>query len=158
MLIVAIVAAFWWAGVPPRRPRSLPRGAVFLWGPHLGIPKPKKGLWLNCWQGASGRDQGGLSQQNGERIYQGEYLSYKQAYPVAESERKIDAVKSDGLCLWVDGELVPLVYLKNGQILIPAARYVEGAKLLAQEALITGCWPASTISAGNNIPQLFCWK
>lgn len=130
LFVVGVRCAYWWANIPPSRPTSVPGDAVFLWAPYVGVPSPKRGNWLNCWEDATGRNQCRLARQDGATVYQGEFIPYRQTSAVAASQLRIDPDKSRERRLWVGGELVPLVYLNNGRILIPAAKYEEGTKLL----------------------------
>jgi hypothetical protein len=128
LIVVAIIAAFWWAGVTPGRPRSLPADAVFLWAPYRGIPKAIKGVWLNCRQDAKGRDRCRVSKEDGTLMYEDEFIPYGQAAPVPASGLKIDPERSREYMLGVRGGFAPLVYLTGGHVLIPASRYEEGAR------------------------------
>jgi hypothetical protein len=130
LLVIAVVGEFWWAGVEPRRPSGVPNDGVFLWAPYRGIPKRIKGIWLNCWQESTGSDQCRVSAQDGEVIFKGEYVPYGQTAPVPSSRLRIDPEMSRRYLLGVGGGFAPLVYLTNGQILIPASKYKEGARLL----------------------------
>ncbi len=130
LFVIGIKCAYWWANTPPSRPMGVPSSAVFLWAPSVGLPSPRRGNWLNCWADASGHNQCRLTAQNGVLLYQGEFIPYGQAAAVPSSQLTINSAKSREHRLWVGGELVPLVYLGNGQILIPAIKYKEGSALL----------------------------
>jgi len=45
---------------------------------------------------------------------------------------KIDPEKTGDDKVWIGSALVPLVCLENGEVLIPASKYQDGARLLEQ--------------------------
>ena len=49
---------------------------------------------------------------------------------VASDQLKIDPEKTRDNKVWIGEALVPLVYLQNGEILIPVDKYDEGARLV----------------------------
>jgi hypothetical protein len=53
---------------------------------------------------------------------------------IPADQLKIDAIMTREHKIWVGEALVPLVYLKNGEILIPATKYQEGARALNQQS------------------------
>ena len=77
LAVIAIAGAYWWSNVPPSRPKSVPSTAVWLWGPNVGLPGPKRGLWLDCRRGSvreaihcATTDKAGVVE------YEGEFLLY----------------------------------------------------------------------------------
>src|SRR5882724_9635294 len=69
-----------------------------------------------------------LSDIDGTLKYEGEFLPYVAG--VAVGKLDIDAEKAREYKIWVGDALVPIVYLKNGEILIPSSRYEEGKRIL----------------------------
>jgi hypothetical protein len=131
VLIIAAFGAFWWAGTVPSRPRGVATDAVFLWAPHVGLPAAKRGWWLACWEDA-GHNQCKLSGIDGDLEYEGEFISYGQKGPVPADQLKIDPEKTTEHHVWVGQASVPLVFLDNGGVLIPAGKYEEGMRLLEE--------------------------
>jgi hypothetical protein len=131
VLIIAAFGAFWWAGTVPSRPRGVAADAVFLWAPHVGLPAPKRGWWLACWEDA-GHNRCKLSWINGSTEYEGEFIPYGHQGPLAADQLKIDSTKTGEETVWVGVVPVPLVYLENGEVLIPAGKYEEGVRLLEE--------------------------
>lgn len=133
LLIVWLVALEFLANRVPGRPREVARDAVFLWAPAVGFPGglPRRGWWLACWEEA-GRDLCKLSDIDGQTMYEGEFIRYGDRGSVTGKELQIDASKSMEEKVWVGHELVPLAFLKNGEVLIPASAYDEGVRLLAE--------------------------
>jgi hypothetical protein len=137
LALIAVVGAYWWSNIPPNRSPGLPADAVWLWGPAVGLPAPKRGTWLNCWiatnAGAPGQFHCKTTDKSGRQLYEGVFLPYKQEGLISQSELIIDTeqMQRNRQAVLVDGELVPIIYLKNGNILIPSAKYEDGKKLLS---------------------------
>lgn len=135
LVALVIVGAYWWSNVPPSRPKGLSTSAQWLWGPPTGLPGPKRGIWISCWiDNQDGKSQCKTSDKDGRTLYQGVFRPYNDGRTIPHDELAIDLERTQsyriGLGLFIQGELVPLVYLKNGDILIPAAKYEEGKRSL----------------------------
>jgi len=63
-------------------------------------------------------------------------LNADRQLPVKKSracaQLKIDPEKTGDDKVWIGSALVPLVCLENGEALIPASKYQDGARLLEQ--------------------------
>jgi len=129
-LIICVAIAFWWSGRVPNRPNGVSASAVFLWAPHVGLPAPRRGTWLDCWKEDQGPDRCRLSQVDGTTEYEGEFVPYGRKPPLQTDQLRINAEKTREQKVWVGGALVPLVYVDNGEILIPADNYEAGARML----------------------------
>lgn len=129
LLVIGLAAAYWWGGRVPNRPRGVAANAVFLWAPNVGFPGPKRGWWLSCSVNA-GHDRCKLSDVHGNFEYEGEFVLYGDKGSVPDDQLTIDSEKTSENKVWVGSALVPLVFLQNGKILIPATKYQEGAQLL----------------------------
>ena len=134
--ILALAGAYWWSNVPPKRPKDVPADAVFLWAGHLGLPAPKHGTWIKCWTDtAKGVNQCKLTEMDGRVTYEGVFLADTGKTPVQQSDLTILGEQtSQSVNLWVrsQGQLVPLVFLKNGTVLIPKDAYQDGLTKLEQ--------------------------
>lgn len=131
VLVLVIVGTFWLARTVPSRPKGVATNAVFLWAPYVGLPAPRRGWWISCREDA-GRNRCTLSDIDGKTEYEGEFISSDGKDPVPTDQLKIDTEKTRDNKVWVGSALVPLVYLQNGRILIPAAKYEDGMRLLEQ--------------------------
>jgi hypothetical protein len=132
--VLALAGAYWWANVPPKRPKDVSSDAVFLWAGHLGLPAPKHGTWIECWTDvANGVNKCKLTEMNGTPEYEGIFLADTVTNPVPQSDLKIEAEATGDVTHWVSlGGLrgAPLVFLKDGTVLIPKDAYRVGmAKL-----------------------------
>jgi hypothetical protein len=128
-LIAALMLAYWWAGRIPSRPQGVAVNAVFLWAPHVGFPAARRGWWLSCCDNA-GHDRCKLTDVHGNLKYEGEFLLYGDKGFIPVDQLKIDPEKTSDNIVWIGSALVPLVFLQNGKVLIPASKYEEGGRLL----------------------------
>jgi hypothetical protein len=130
-LITCLAGGYWWANTVPSRPRGVAFNAVFLWAPYVGLPGPKRGWWLACSEQA-GHTRCTLSGVDGNTEYEGEFVPYDRDAEISADQLRVDVIKTRDHKLWVGEALVPLVYLDNGRVLIPADKYEEGTRLLDQ--------------------------
>lgn len=139
VLIIGIVAAgitgaYWWSNVPPKRPPDVSADAVFLWTGGLGLPAPKHGTWIECWtDAAEGVNKCRLTEMDGKITYEGVFLTNTGKNPVSESDLKIDTETTSNRTFWVRFDMLrgaPLVFLRNGIVLIPRDAYEEGMATL----------------------------
>jgi hypothetical protein len=130
LVVGGIVGAYWWANTPPARPRGVSSDAVWLWAPYVGLPGPRRGDWLSCsvdadWNKCDCR----MSDIHGNVLYQGAFLPLEAgSIPHREVDIEIDETREQAV--FIGDALVPLVHLKGGGVLIPAAKFEEGKKLL----------------------------
>lgn len=130
LCILSVVLGYWWANTVPSRPNSVNANAVFLWAPHVGLPAPRRGWWLACWEHQD-TSRCRLSNVNGVTEFEGEFVPYGRQGPVASGELRIAARRTErAQKLWIGDALVPLVYLDSGAVLIPYAKFDEGRRML----------------------------
>jgi hypothetical protein len=129
LLATGFVFAYWWTSRVPSHPTGVRADAVFLWAPAVGLPAPRRGDWIACWEEAPSI----LCQLNnidGTPEYKGEFVPYGENRSIPPTALKIDSEKTREDAVWVGDALVPLVHLQNGDILVPASKYDEGVRLL----------------------------
>ncbi len=131
ILVFGVVGSYWWANTVPSRPKGVSSNAVFLWAPYVGFPGPRRGWWLACSE-QLGHNRCTLSGVDGDVEYEGEFVPYGRKAAIPRDQLSIDAIKTRDHKVWVGEALVPLIYLQNGEVLIPASRYEEGKRLLDQ--------------------------
>jgi hypothetical protein len=130
-LIIWVLGAYWWSNTAPGRPKGAPSNSVFLSAPHVGLPAPRRGWWLACTNQAQ-HNRCEISDIDGNLEYEGEFIPYERKEAIPADQLTIDTVKTGEHKVWVGKALVPLVYLRNGEVLIPANKYEEGAQLLRE--------------------------
>jgi hypothetical protein len=146
LFVVGVIGAFWWARMPPRRPSDVPATAVYYPGLAVGLPAHKRGSWVYCWfDTVQNMDRCRVTSVKGEFQYQGVFLPYQRHGPVPENELAIDpqlmadeqeqveVVESNEESSSPGFKVVPLVYLRNGEILIPERAYETGKKRLDEK-------------------------
>jgi hypothetical protein len=129
LMVIGFVGASWWTSRVPSRPDVVHSDAVFLWAPAVGLPAPRRGSWLSCWE----EGQHILCQLNnidGTFEYRGEFTEYREKRLIPPGGLKIDSGRTRDDKVWVGDALVLLVYLQNGDILVPVAKYDESVRLL----------------------------
>ena len=134
LIVLGLVGAYWWSNVPPGRPANVSADAVFLWAGHLGLPAPKHGTWIECWRNeAAVTNNCRLTEMDGTRSYDGDFVPSDGKPAVQRMELQIEAEPTSDTTNWVriNGILgAPLVFLKNGTVLIPKDAYAEGTAKL----------------------------
>ncbi|HZE81439.1 MAG TPA: hypothetical protein VE604_11085 [Candidatus Polarisedimenticolia bacterium] len=128
VVVTGIAALYWRSNTIPGRPNNVSPSAVFLWAPYVGLPAARRGWWMSCEHQPPQPARCALSDIDGTLKYEGEFLPYVAG--VAVGKLDIDAEKTREYKIWVGDALVPIVYLKNGEILIPSSRYEEGKRIL----------------------------
>jgi hypothetical protein len=129
LVVAGFFGAHWWSSTRPNRPRGVAPNAAFLWAPHVGLPAPRRGWWISC-RYETNRDYCRLSDIHGRTQYDAELITYRTKATVPGNELNIDSEKTTDHKVWVGNTLVPLVYLRNGDILIPLESYDAGLRAL----------------------------
>ncbi len=142
VLFLLIKGAYWWSNTPPGRPPDVSANGVFLWAGHLGLPAPRHGTWIECWTDSkAGTNKCRLTEMDGTRSFEGTFLADASRAVVPQSELEILSEQtSQNVHLWVrvNGEPAPLVFLRNGKVLIPSGAYQEGMANLQHFRQIQG--------------------
>jgi len=131
-LIILLVGGYWWANTPPKRPKNVTASGVFLWAGGLGLPAPKHGTWLECWEDTDQHvDKCRLTEMDGTRDYTGIFVPDNKQGVITQSDLKIESIDTANTTFWVRIDqnpmnAAPLVFLESGTVLIPQAGYVEG--------------------------------
>src|SRR5215470_17017890 len=77
--VIGIFAAYWWANTPPNRPRAVSARAVWLWAPAVGLPAPKRGMWVSCMTNPDNRSYCRMQDKKGQIIYEGRFATNEKA-------------------------------------------------------------------------------
>lgn len=135
LLVLGIVGGYWWSNTTPNRPSTVPNGAVFLRAPATGAPGPPRGQWLACWE-SNGHILCSLSSKNGSTEFEGEFVPYRGEVTVPADQLKINLSKTTNeKSIWSGNTWVPLIFLDNGEVLIPVAKYEEGKRIIDQDRM-----------------------
>ena len=132
LVVVGFVATIRLANTIPHRPRRVDRSAVFLWAPAVGFPGlPRRGWWFSCSE-QRGHDFCKLSSLDGNTEYEGEFVRYGDKGFVPANQLQIIPEKTaeTETKIWMGHILVPIVFLRSGDVLIPKDEYGEGVRLV----------------------------
>jgi hypothetical protein len=107
---------------PPRRPKSMPRNAVWIDAPALPISW-HHGWWFGCDMSSSGTaNYCRLVMASGEEVYAGEYLPCGGKSPLPVSAIEL-VPPGDSVEMWIVdkrlAKLAPVGALRNGNFLLP---------------------------------------
>lgn len=132
LVMGAIGGCYWWVNRVPTRPAGIATDAVFLRAPNVGLPAHRRGWWLFCWS-LHGDNYCKLSDIEGNTEYEGRFIAYhNNGASVPADELSVNARETEQTetKVWVGTTLVPIVFLENGKVLIPATKYEEGKQLV----------------------------
>jgi hypothetical protein len=134
---------YMWENSPPKRPANVPSSAGYYGGWALPFTFSKRGDWVNCWfDGEKNVDRCRVTQVDGSFKYEGTYLPYQSHTPIPQNELLIDSDAMNrgqeqvnvGASIddpsMSDYRVVPLVYLRDGEVLIPERAYKRGKEQL----------------------------
>ncbi len=133
----------WWANTAPARPANVPSTAGYYGGLSTPFPASRRGDWVDCWLDSEQNvDRCRVTFVDGRLLYEGVYLPYQAKAPIPQGELSIDSgamsraqeqveVDASGKESSEPGlQVVPLVYLNNGEVLIPQQSYEAGKQRL----------------------------
>lgn len=100
-------------------------------GPDIWVlPAPKHGTWIECWADAANHvNKCRLTEMDGSPGYEGVFLADTGRNPVPDSALQIEAEPTSDVTHWVSlgwFRGAPLVFLKDGTVLIPKDGYQAG--------------------------------
>jgi hypothetical protein len=128
-MIVLAVVVLWWTGRPPRRPAGLSANALYIERGVVPFKLSSTGEWLDCWFDERERiDRCKLTDVKGELEFEDVFLPYEGQSP-PQSDLVFDARRTGRVWTgtYEKSTLIPVVYLMNGEILLPRSEY-EKAK------------------------------
>jgi hypothetical protein len=131
--VVAIGGLFlWWAGRPPARPANVPTNAIYI---ETGVVPFKvrstPGTWVGCWYDSTDQaDHCRLTDENGKLKYEDIFLPYEGQAPIQQTALIFDSQRTGHLWTgsYEKAVRVPVIYLTNGQILLPKAVFEEAKR------------------------------
>jgi hypothetical protein len=130
---VGFLILAWWGSRPPKRPANISSKGVFL---EVGVVPFKfstHGDWLECWKDTGvNMDRCKYTDEKGAVRFEDFVLPYEGVSPVPEGELVVDAQRTKSFHYSVTDKNIrfPLIYLKNGQILLPQSDYEWGKKIV----------------------------
>jgi hypothetical protein len=113
----------------PRRPANISSRGVFLEVGVVPLKLSTHGDWLECWKDdGANADRCRYTDEKGAVYYEDLVLPYEGVSPVPAGELVIDPVRTRSFHYGVTDKNVrfPLIFLRNGQILLPQGDYEWG--------------------------------
>ncbi len=132
-LFVAFLALMWWGSRIPRRPADISSRGVFLEMGVVPFKLSSHGDWLECWKDERANlDRCKYTDEKGAIYFEDFVLPYDGISPVPEGELVIDTVRTRSFHYGVTDKNIrfPLIFLQNGQILLPQADYDWGKRVV----------------------------
>jgi hypothetical protein len=122
----------WWEGRRPERPPSLPANAIYI---ETGVVPFKirstPGTWVGCWYDPTDEaDHCKLTDENGRLKFEDVFLPYEGQVPVPQVALVFDTHRTGSLWTgsYEKGIHCPVIYLTNGQILLPKGVFEEAKR------------------------------
>lgn len=127
-VIVMAVVSLWWEGHTPRRPRSVASNALFVLPNNVSFTLHRTGYWLECWfDKQASVDRCRLTAENGTPAFEDVFLPCVGQTPLPQSELVMRSRWTGQV--WTrsvnKGINAPIVYLQNGQVLLPQSFFAE---------------------------------
>jgi hypothetical protein len=134
-LIVGIPVSFMWrASIPPPTPQNLSARAIYIERGTTPFKITRTGDWLDCWFDDREKvDRCQMTDLRGAVEFEDIFVPLPGHPPAMTADLQFDS-KTGSLRTGsdVDGKwvAVPIVFLRDGAVLIPKSRYDEGKALL----------------------------
>ena len=135
MLMLGLAAAMiWWTSRTPRRPREVSPRALYI---ERGVVPFKlsstPGDWLDCWfEEREHLDCCKLTDERGKLEFQDVFLPYEGQSALPEDKLVFDTRRTGHLWTgsYEKGTRIPIVYLTNGEILLPRSEYEKAKQIV----------------------------
>ena len=126
---VIFLLLMWWGSRIPKRPSNISSRSVFLERGSVPFKLSTHGDWLECWEDSTATvDRCRLADEKGAIKFEDVFLLYEGPSPVPEKDLTFDVDKTRTLHYGVKGISLPVIFLQNGQILLPQSDYEWGKK------------------------------
>ena len=130
-VIVLSVGVLWWEGRTPRRPRSVSPNALFVLPNNVPFTLHKTGYWLDCWfDKQASVDRCKLTDEKGTASFEDVFLPCVGRTPLPQSELALKPRWTGQVWTRSPDKTInaPVVYLENGQVLLPQSFFVEAKR------------------------------
>jgi len=131
VMIVVVIGVLWWAGRVPRRPSGLSANALYVERGVVPFMLSSRGEWLDCWFDDHERvDRCKLTDKKGALEFEDVFVPYEGQSPLPQVDLVLDHRRTGQV--WTGSyerhTLVPIVYLMDGEILLPRSEYEKAKK------------------------------
>jgi len=117
----------------PKRPANISTWGVFLEVGSVPFKFSTHGDWLECWKDDEvNMDRCKFTDEKGAVYYEDFVVPYDGVSPVPEGQLSIDVVRTGSLHYGVTAKNMsfPVIFLQNGQILLPKSDYEWGKRFV----------------------------
>ena len=131
--IVTFLLFMWWGSRLPQPPANISPSGVFLQVGSVPFWVSTHGDWLECWKDEKANaDRCKYTGEKGVVYFEDFVLPYERISPVPEDGLIIDVRRTRGLHYGVTekNSRFPLIFLQNGQILLPQSDYEWGKRFV----------------------------
>ena len=132
LLVLACgIATLWWLDRPPQRPPNLSADALFIERPNVPFKVGHTGEWLDCWfDEREGAARCKLTNMNGWLEFEDVFIPYSGQARVSKADLVLDRRGTGTVWggAYGKGSHYPIVYLTNGDILLPRSEYERAKK------------------------------
>jgi hypothetical protein len=130
-VIILAVGVLCWLGHEPRRPGTVSSNAFYVLPNNVPFTMHKTGYWLDCWFDQHAKvDRCKLTDENGNGTFEDVFLPCVGQTPLKQWELVFDTRWT--AYTWTrspdKGINVPVVYLKDRQVLLPQSFYAEAKR------------------------------
>jgi hypothetical protein len=127
-VIILAVGLLWWLGHKPRRPSTVSANALYVLPNNVPFTLHKTGYWLDCWFDQHANvDRCKLSDEDGTGSFEDQFLPCVGQSPLKKSALVFDTRWTGDT--WIrspdKGVNVPVVVLKDRQVLLPQSFYAQ---------------------------------
>ena len=132
-ILFIFLLLMWWGSRIPKRPANISSRGVFLEVGVVPFKLSTHGDWLECWNDEKANlDRCRYTDEKGTVYFEDFVLPYEGISPVPEKELIIDPVRTSSFHYGVtDKDLrFPLIFLRNGEILLPQSDYEWGKQIV----------------------------
>jgi hypothetical protein len=130
-VIILAAVVLWWEGHNPRRPRTVSSNALYVLPNNVPFTLHKIGYWVDCWFDEHVNvDRCKLTDEQGTGSFEDVFLPCVGQTPLPQGELVFDTRRTG--YTWTrspdKGINVPVVYLKDRQVLLPQGFYAEAKR------------------------------
>jgi hypothetical protein len=132
-LFIVFLFLMEWGTRIPKRPANISSKGVFLEVGVVPFKLSTHGDWLECWKDdVANLDRCRYTDEKGAVYYEDFVLPYEGVSPVPAVELIIDPARTRSLHYGVTDKnyRFPLIFLQNGQILLPKSDFEWGRKIV----------------------------
>lgn len=131
VLLIAVAVVFvlsWWGARIPSRPKDISENGVFLERGAVPFQFSTHGDWADCWQDSNGKlTRCRFTDEAGVVEFEDVFISETGTSEIRAGDLKIDTSRTASL-----RTSPPLIFLHDGDILLPRSQF-EKAKQVAAE-------------------------